>query len=168
MLYSSVNKYVSWQHIKKQRHHLANKGPSSQSYGFSSSHVWTVVLKKTLESPLDCMEILPVSPNGNQPWILIGSTDAEAEAPIHWPHDMKSPFFGKDPDAGKDWGQDEKRVTEDETVGWHHWLNGNEFEQTQGDSEGRESLVCCSPRGHKESDKTEQLNNRAAAAAKSL
>ena len=143
----------------KQRHYFANKGPSSQSYGFSSSHVRTVVLKKTLESPLDCMEIQPVSPKGNQPWTLIGSTDTEAEAPICWPQDVKSPFFGKDPDAGKDWGQEEKRVIEDETVGWHHWLNGTEFEQTQGDSEGRESLVCCSPCGCKDSHTTELLNN---------
>jgi len=123
------------QHIKKQRHHFANKGPSSQSYGFSSSHVWmweldhkeswalknwcfwTVVLEKTLESPLDCKEIQPVNPKENQPWIFIGRTDAEAEALILWPPDAKSWPIGKDLDVGKDWRQEEKGATEDEMVG---------------------------------------------------
>ena len=140
------------QHIKKQRHHFANKGPYSQSYGFSTGHVqmwqldhkegwasknWcfrTVVLEKTLESPLDSKEIKPVHPKGNQSWIFIGRTEAEAEAPILWPPDMKSQFIEKDLDAGKDWGQ-EKRVTEDEIVGWHHHLNGHAFEQPLGESE---------------------------------
>ena len=112
-----------------------NKGPSSQSYGFSSSYVWrweldykaswasknwcfwTVVLEKTLESPLDCKEIQPVNPKGNQPWIFIGNTDAEAETPILWPPDVKNWLIGKDPDAGKDWQWEEKGMTEDETVG---------------------------------------------------
>ena len=89
---------------------------------------WTVVLEKTLESPLDCQEIKPVSLKGNQPWIFIGRTDAEAEAPILWPPDVKSQLTGKDPDAGKDWRQEEKGMTEDEIVGWHHWLNGHECE----------------------------------------
>ena len=133
------------QHIKKKRHYFANKGPYSQSYGFSSSHVWmwdldhkeswvlknwcfwTVVLEKTLESPLDCTEIKPVNPKGNQSWIFIGRTDAEAEVPILWPPD-KSWFTRKDPDTGKDWRQEEKGTTEDEMVGWHHWLDGHEFE----------------------------------------
>ena len=137
------------QHIKNQRHYFADKGPQSQSYGFSSSHVWlweldyteswppknwcfwTVVLEKTLESPLDCKEIKPVSSKGNQSWIFIGRTDAEAETPIPWPPDVKNWLLGKDPDAGKDWRQ-EKRMTEDEMVGWHHWLNGHEFEQAPG------------------------------------
>ena len=131
--------------LKKQRHYFANKGPSSQSYGFSS-HVWlweldykeswvpknwcfwTVVLEKTLESPLDCKEIQPGNPKGDQSWIFIGRTDAEAETPILWPPDAKSWLIGKDPDAGKDWRQKEKGMTEDEMVGWHHCLNRHEFE----------------------------------------
>ena len=126
------------QHIKKQRHYFVNKGPSSQGYGFSSSHVWiweldykkswvlknwcfwTVVLEKTLESPLDCKEIQPVHPKGDQSWVFIGRTDVEAEIPILWLPDAKSWLSWKDPDAGKDWGQEEKGTTEDEMVGWHH------------------------------------------------
>ena len=109
-----------------------------------------LVLEKTLERPLDGKEIQPVNPKGNQPWIFIGRTDAEAEAPVRWPLDVKSRLIGKDPDAGKDWGQ-EKGVTEDEIIGWHHWLNGHEFEQVPGDGEGQGSLVCCSPWGRNES-----------------
>ena len=109
---------------------------------------WTVVLEKTLESPLDSKEIQPVNPNGNQSWIFTGRTDAEAEAQILWPSDAKNWLIGKDTDAGEDWRQEEKWVTEDETVGWHHWLDGHESEQTAGDSEGQGILVCCSPRGH--------------------
>ena len=123
---------------------------------------WAVVLEKTLESPLDCKEIQPVYPKGNQPWIFIGRTDAEAEAPILWPPDIKYWLIGKDPHVGKDWGQEEKGAIEYELTGWHHWLNGNEFEQTPGDSEGQGSLACCSPWGHKESDMTERLNNKTA------
>ena len=126
---------------KKQRHHFDTKGPSSQSYGFSSSHVWmweldhkeswalknwcfwTVVLEKTLESPLDCKEFKPVNPKGNQPWLLIGRADAETETLILWPPNAKSWLIWKDPDAGKVRGQEEKGATEDEMVGWHHWLN---------------------------------------------
>ena len=118
-----------------------------------------VVLEKTLESLLDSNEIKPVNPKGNEPWIFIGRTDAEAKAPIPWPPDAKSPVVGKDPDAGKDWGQDEKDVTEDEMVGWHHWLNGHESEQTPGNSEGQGSLECCSPWGCQELDTNEWLNN---------
>ena len=136
--------------IKIQRHHFAGKGSYSQSYRFSSSHVqmwkvdhkegWApknwcfpaVVLEKTLESPLDNKEIKPVNPKGNQPWIFIRRTDAEV--PILWPPAAK--IHWKDPEAGKDWGQEEKGVTEDETVGWHHWFNGHEFKQIPGDSEG--------------------------------
>ena len=124
---------------------IADKGPSSQSYGFSSSHVWmweldykkswtlknwcfwTVVLEKTLESPLDC-KIKPVNTKGNQCWIFIGRTDAEAETPIRWPPNAKNWLLGKDPDVGKDWRQEEKGLTEDEMVEWHHRLNGHEFE----------------------------------------
>ena len=109
---------------------------------------WTLVLVKTLESPLDCKEIKPVNPKGNQSWIFIGRTDAEAEAPTIWPPNVKSQLTGKDPDAAKKWGQ-EKGLTEDEMTGWHHWLKGHEFEQTLVDSEGQGSLVCCSPRGHR-------------------
>ena len=119
---------------------------------------WTVVLEKTLESPLDCKEIQPVNHKGNQPWIFIGRTDVEAEAPILRPPDAKTWLLGKDPDAGKDWRQEEKGTTEDEMAGWHHWLNGHEFEQTPGDSVGQGSLVCWSPWGLKESDMTEWLN----------
>ena len=137
------------QHIKKQRYYFANKDLSSQGYGFSCGHVWmweldykerwalknwcfwTIVLEKTLESPFDCKEIQPVHPKGNQSWMFIGRTDAEAKAPILWPPDAKSWLIWKDPDAGKDWRQ-EKGTTEDEMVGWHHQLNGREFVQTPG------------------------------------
>ena len=115
--------------------------------------------RKTLQSPLDCKEIKPVNPKGNRSWLFITRTDAEAEAPKLWLPDAKSQLIGKDPDAGKDWGQ-EKGVTEDEMVGPHHWLTGHEFEQALGDSEGQGSLACCSPWGLKESDPTEWLNNK--------
>ena len=105
-----------------------------------------------------CLSLSPVNPNGNQPWLFIGKTVAEAETPIFWPPDAKSRLIGKDTDAGKDWWQEENRATEDEMVGWHHQLNEPEFEQTPGDSEGQGSLACSSPRGRKESDMTEQLN----------
>ena len=162
------------QHIKKQRHYFANKDPSSQSYGFSSSHVWmweldykeswvpknwcfwTVVLEKTLERTLDCKEIKPVHPKGNQSWIFIGRTDAEAETLILWPPDAKNWLTGKDPDAGKDWRREEKGMTE--MVGRHHWLDGHEFEQAPEVGDGQGSLACFSPWGCKESDTTELLN----------
>ena len=105
---------------------------------------WTVVLQKTLESPLNSKEIKPLNPKENQPWIFIGRTDAKAEALALWPLDVKSQLIGKDPDAGKDWGQEEKGTTEDEMVGWHHRLNGHEPEQTPGHSEEQRSLACCS------------------------
>ena len=162
------------QHIKKQRHYFANKGLCSQSYGFTSSHAcmwelvhkegwvlkswifWIVVLEKTLKSPLNCKEIKPVNPKGNQSWIFIGRTDAEA--PILWPPDAKSWLIRKDADAGKDWRREEKEIT-----GWGERMAS----LTQwtwvwvslGDGEGYESLVCCSPQVHKESDTTERLNN---------
>ena len=162
--------------IKKQRHYFVNKGPSSQSYGFSSSPewmwaldyketwalknwcFWTVVLEKTAESPLDGKEIQPVIPKGNQPWIFIERTDFEAEAPILWLSDAKNWLIGKDPNARKDWRW-EKGTTEDEMVGWCHQLNGHEFEHAPGDGEGQGSLVYCSPWGHKDSCTTERLNN---------
>ena len=151
--------------MKKQRHYFVNKGPSSQGYGFSSGHVWiweldykeswalknccfwTVV--KTLENPLDCKEIQPVHPKGDQSWVFTGRTDVEAETPILWPPDAKNWLIWKDSDAGKDWRQEGKRMTENEMVGWHHWLNGHEFEQVPGVGDGQGSLACCSPWGHR-------------------
>ena len=116
------------------------------------------MLEKTLESPLDCKEIKPVHPKENQSWIFIGRTDAEDETPKLWPPDAKNWLIWKDPGAGKDWRQEEKGMTEDEMVGWHHQLNGLEFEQTLGVGDGQGSLVCCHPLGHKEWDTTEWLN----------
>ena len=142
---------------------ITNKGPSSQGCGFSSGHVWmweldckeswalknwcfwTVVLEKTLESPLICEEIKPINLKGNLSWIFIGRTDAEAETPIFWPPDVKNWLTEKDPDVGKDWRQVEKR----KMVGWHHWLDGHEFEQAPGNGDGQGSLVCCSLWGHR-------------------
>ena len=118
----------------------------------------TVVLEKTLESPLDCKEIQPVHPKGNQSWIFIGRTDFEAETPILWPRDAKSWLIWTEPDAGKDLRREEKGTTEDEMVGWHHWLNGHEFQQALGVRDGQGGLACCGPWGHEESDTTEQLN----------
>ena len=115
-----------------------------------------MVFEETLESPLNSKGIKPVNPKESQSWIFIGRTDAEAEAPVLWPPDAKSWVIGKDPEAGKDWGQDKKGISKDEMVGWYHWLNEDEFEQTPGDGEGQGSLMC--PWGHKESDMTEQLN----------
>ena len=119
---------------------------------------WTVVLEKTLESPLDCREIQPVHPKGNQSWMFIGRTDAEAETPILWPPDEKSWLIEKDSDAGRDWGQEEMGATEDEIARWHHLLDGHEFEWTPGVGDGQGGLACCGSWGHKESDTTERLN----------
>ena len=148
----------------------------SQSYGFSSSHVqmweldhkeswvsknwcfWTVVLEKTLESPLNCKEIQPVHPKGDQSWVFIERTDAEAETPILWPPHAKSWIIWKDPDAGKDWGQEGKGMTEDGMVGWHHRLNGHGFGWTPGVGDGKGGLACCDSWGRKKSDATEWLN----------
>ena len=116
--------------------------------------------RRLLTVPLDCKEIQPVHPKGNQPWIFIGRTDAGAEAPILWPPDAKSQLIGKDPDIGKDWRQEGKGTTEDKMVGWHHRLDGHKFEQALGDGEGHGSLVCCSPWGRKELDTTEWMNNK--------
>ena len=139
----------SRQHFKKQRHYFAQKGPYSQSYVFpvvmygcenwiiKKAKHWRIdPLEKTVESPLDCKEIKPVNPKRYQFWIFFGRTDAEAEAPVLWSPDVKSQLIRKDLDAGKDWRQEEKGVTEDEMVGWYHWLNGHEFEQVLGDGEG--------------------------------
>ena len=148
----------------------------SQSYGFSSSHVqiweldykedwtpknwcfWIVVLERTLESPLDCKETKLINPKGNQSWIFIGRTDAEAEGLILWIPDAKNWLIRKDSGAGKDWRREEKGSTEDEMVGWHHWLNGHEFEQVLGAGYGQGSLACCSPWGHTESGMIEWMN----------
>ena len=143
---------------------------------FSSSHIWmwdldykeswmlknwcfwTVVLKKTLESPLDFKEIQPVHPKGNQSWIFIRRTNAEVEAPILWPPDLKNWRVWKDPDTRKDWMWEKKGITDDEMVGWHHWLNGHEFEYALGVGDRQRCLACCSPWSHKELDTTEWLN----------
>ena len=166
------------QHIKKQRHYFTDKGLYRQCHGFSSRHVgmweldhkeswapknwcfWTVMLDKTLESPLDCKEITPINPKGNESWMFIGRTDAEAKTPKLWQPAAKIRLIRKDLDASKYWRQEEKGITEDEIFGWHHWLNGHESEQAPGDSEGQGSLGCCSPQGCKESDTTEWLFNR--------
>ena len=147
-----------------------------QSYGFSSSHVqmweldhkesWVstnwcfriVMLEKTPDSPLDCKEIQPVCSKRDQPWVFFGRTDAEAETLILWPPHVKSCLIWKDPDAGRDWGQEEKGTTEDEMAGWHHWLNGCEFEWTLGVGDGQGGLASCNSWGRKKSDMTEQLN----------
>ena len=155
---------------------FADKGLDSQSYGFSSSHVWvreidhkegwapkrwcfwTVVLE-ILESPLDRKEIKPVNPKGNQIWIFVSRTYAEAKALILQPLDGKSWHTGKDPDAGKYWGHEETGTTDDELIWWHHWLIGHKFEETQGDNNGQKSLVCCSSWGCKDSYMISRLNN---------
>ena len=164
--------------LKKERQYFADKSSYGQSYGFSSSHVqiweldhkecwalknwcfWTVVLEKTLESPLDYKEIQPVHSERDQPWVFFGRNDAKAETPVLWPSHAKSWLIGKDSDAGRDWGQEEKGTTEDEMAGWHHQLDGREFEWTLGVGDGQGGLACCNSWGRKESDMTEQLNWR--------
>ena len=123
-----------------------------ESWALKKWCFWTVVLEKTLESPLDCKEIQPVHPKGDLSWVFIGKTDVEAEAPILWPSDVNSWLIWNDPDAGKDWGQEEKGTIEDEMIGWHHWLNGHEFGWTLGVGGGQGSLVCCDSWGRKELD----------------
>ena len=158
--------------LKSKSITLSTKVHLVKGYGFSSSHVWmweldykeswppknwcfwTVVLEKTLESPLDCKESQTVHNKGNQSWIFIGRTDAEAETPILWQSKVRNWLIRKDPVTGKDLRQEEKGKTEDEMVGWYHRLNGHELEQVLGDGEGQESLVCCSPCGHKELNTT--------------
>ena len=151
---------------------LCPQRSSSQGYSFSNNHVWiweldykeswapknlwfwTVVLEKTLESPLDCKDILPVHPKGDQSWVFTERTDVEAETPILWPPDTKNCLIGKDPDVGKDRRQEEKGTTEDEMVGWHYQLNRHKLEQSPRNREGQGDQVCCSPQGHTESDTT--------------
>ena len=156
---------------------IANKFPFGQGYGFSSGHVWmwelnceeswvpknwcfwTLVLEKTLESPLNCKEIQPeIHSKGNQSWVFIGRTDAKAETPILWPPDAKCWFIGKDSDALRDLRQEKKGMTEDGMAGWHHWLDGYEFEFTPGVGDGQRVLECCNSWGRKELDMTERLN----------
>ena len=166
----------SRQHIKKQRHYFTNKGLSSQSYGFSSNHVWILELdlreswvprihafelwcwRKLLRVPWISKKIKPVNPKINQCWKFIGRTDAEAEAPVLRPPNAKNWLIGKDPYAEKDWRREEKGTTEDEMIGWHHQIDGHEFEQALGVGDGEGSLVCYSPWGHKEPDTSEWLN----------
>ena len=161
-----------WQHIKKQKHYFVNKGLSNQSYGFSSSNVymweldykesletknwcfWTVVLEKTLESPLDCKEIQPVHSKGDQPGDFFGRNDVKAETPVLWPPHAKSWLTEEDFDAGRDWGQAEKGTTKDEVTGWHHWLDGRKSEWTLGVDVGQRGLESCDSWSHKESDTT--------------
>ena len=127
-----------------------------ESWALKNWCFW-IALEKTLESPLDCKEIQAVHPKGNQSWIFIGRTDADTETPIFWLSDAKKWLIGKDSDAGKDWRQEQKGTTEDEMVGWHHWLNGHEFEQARGVGDGQGSLAFCCPWGHNESDTTELI-----------
>ena len=175
IVYISITSLSAVWHEVQFLHTFANKGLHSQSYGLSRSHeqmweldnkegrvrknwcFWIAVLEKTLESPLDWKEIQPV-PKGSQPWIFLGRTDAEAEAPIFWPPDAKSWLIWKDADAGKDWGQEEKGNTEDEVVGWHHRRDGCEFEQAPGVGDGQGGLAGCSPWSYKESDMTQHNN----------
>ena len=164
----------------KSRHYSANKGQYNQGYGLPSDHIrlweldskegrvpknWclrTVVLEKTPESPLDSKDIKPVDLKGNQPWILVGRTDAEVETLVFWSSVANSWLIGKVPDAGKNWGQKEKRASEYEMAGWHHWCNGHELGKTLGDSEGQRGLALCSPWSRKGSDMTGWLNNNKA------
>ena len=129
-----------------------------ESWALKNRCFWTVVLEKTLESPFDSKEIQPVHPKGDQSWMFIGGTDVEAETPILWPPDAESWLIGKDPDAGNDWGQEEKGMTEDEMVGWHHWLNGHGFGWTLRVGDGQGGLARFGSCSRKESDTTEQLN----------
>ena len=174
--YSLEGKLWPRSHIQKQRHYFANKGPSSQGYIFSSSHVWmweldceegwtlknwcfwTVVLEKTLESLLDCKEIQQVHSEGDQPWDFFGRNYSKTETPVRWPPHAKKWLTGKDSDAGKDWGQEEKGTAEDEMTVWHHRLDGGKFEWSPGVGDGQGGLACCDSRGRKESGRTEQLN----------
>ena len=134
--------------------------PNKESWALKNWCFWTVVLERTFKSPLDSKEIKPVNPKGNQSWIFTGRTDAEAEPLVFWLSDGKSWLIWKDPDAGKDWRQEEKGTTEDDMVGWHHQLKRHKFEQALGDGEGQGSLTCCSWWGCKEMDTTERRKNK--------
>ena len=167
---------IAWLYMCHRKCLVVSKGLSSQGYGFSSGHVWmweldceeswvpknwcfwTVVLEKTHESPLDCKEIQPVHSKGDQPWVFLGRNDAEAEALVLWPPRAESWLIGKDSDAGRDWEQEEKWTTENEMAGWHHQLDGHEFEWTPGVGDGQGGLTCCHSWGRIESNRTERLN----------
>ena len=138
--------------------HSADIWDYKESWAPKNWCFWTVVLEKTLESSLDCKEIQLVHPKGDQSWVFIGRTHAEAETPILWPPHAKNWPIGKDPDVGRDWGQEEKGMTEDEMAGWHHWLDGHEFGWTLRVGDGQGGLACCDSWGHKELDMTERLN----------
>ena len=171
-----MHRKASWRSKAIVVNYFANQGPASQGYGFSSGHVWmgeldceegwvlknwcfwTVVLEKTPESPLNCKEIQPVHSEGVQPQDFVGRNDAKAETPILWPPHAKSWLIGKSSDAGRDWGQEEKGMTEDEMAGWHNWPHGCESEWTLGDGDGQGALACCDSWGRKESDMTNWLN----------
>ena len=162
-------------HQELTQHYVSTILPSSQGYGFSCGHLWmweldceeswapknwcfwSVVLEKTLESSLD-LEIQPVHSKGDQSWVFIGGNDAKAETPVLWPPHAKSWLIGKESDAGRDWGQEEKGTPQDEMAGWHHWLDGLESEWTPGVGDGQGGLACCDSWGRKESDTTEWLN----------
>ena len=163
----------SWYNIVKLKKKIKKRNKQKKKTGGKKSNtvkkkkeswapknwcLWTVVLEKTLESPLGCKEFQPVHPKGDQYWVFIGRTDVEAETPIFWPPDAKSWLIWKDPDAGKDWGKEEKGTTEDEMVGWHHRLDGHEFEWTPGVGDGQGGLVCYDSWDCKELDTTERLN----------
>ena len=138
--------------------HYSESWTYKESWALNKLWFWTVVLEKTLESPLDCKEIKAVHPKGSQSWIFIGRTDVEAETLILWPPDVKNWLIGKDSGTGKNWRQEEKGTMENEMVGWHHWLDGHEFEQAPGASDGKGGLACCSPWGRKASERTDRLN----------
>ena len=152
------NTSMPWPWIRDLNSNLRLAIHCKESWAQKNWCFWTVVLEKTLESPLDCKEIQPVHPRGDQSWVFIGRTDVEAETPILWPPHVKNWLIWKDPDAGKDWGREKRCTTEDEKAGWHHWLNEREFEQAPGVGDGQGGLACCSPWHHKESDTTERLN----------
>ena len=158
LLWAPFGLSVSFVHNLPQLHMQLFSVPCEESWVLKNWCFWTVVLEQTLESPLDWKEIQPVHSKGNQSWVFFGRTDAKAETPVLWPPHVKSWLIGKDPDAGRDWGQEEKGTTEDEMAGWHHRLDGRKFESTLWVGDGQGGLECCDSWGHKELDKTERLN----------
>ena len=157
-LEKSLKKFLSGVRTNKKKDWEALLHRKTIAGFLTKIHNIRYTLEKTLQSPLDCQEIQPVHPKGDQSWVFIGRTDAEAETPILWPPHAKSWVTGKDPDAGRDWGQEEKGTTEDEMGGWRHWLDGHGFGWMPGVGDGQGGLVCWGSWGHKESDTTERLN----------